>query len=151
MPHSLSGRRSFAGDVGNNRFGIPRIGDVLCRIFLGSSPNLSNQYQTLRPRILPEHFQHIHKTEADDRVPSDSETSRLPDTCVCEGSSYFIGQGSASRRKADAAWAKNVTGHYSKFRLPGRDHAWSIGANDDSWVFSCISHYYHLVPSRDPL
>src|SRR3989442_3719796 len=103
MPHSLSRWGGFAGDVGNYRFGIPRIGDVLCRIFLGSSSNLSNQYQTLRPRILPEHFQHIHKTKAHNRVPADSETSRLPDTCVCEGSSYFIGQGSASRGKTDAA------------------------------------------------
>src|SRR2546422_8349057 len=132
MPHSLSGRRSFAGDVGNNRCGIHRIGDVLCRIFLGSSPNLSDQYETFRPGIFPEHFQHIHKTKAHNRVPADSETSRLPDTRVCEGSSYFIGQGSASRGETDATWAKNVTGHYSKFRLPGRDHAWSIGANDDS-------------------
>src|SRR3989475_11279839 len=104
MPHSLSGWRSFAGDVGNYRFGIPRIGDVFCRIFLGSSPNLSDQYETLRPRILPEHFQHILKTKAHNRAPADSETSRLPDTCVCEGSSYFRGPGSASRLKADAAW-----------------------------------------------
>src|SRR2546425_7755398 len=92
MPHSLPGWRSFTRDVGNDRFGIRRIGDVLCRIFLGSSSNLSNQYQTFRPRILPEHFQHIHKTKADDRIPTDSETSRLPETCVCEGSSYFIGK-----------------------------------------------------------
>ena len=74
MPHAAPGWRMATGNVGNHRFFVLLLLQVIRRLFFGCTPNLADQYNTFGLRVRHKQLQAVAECHPLNRVCTNTDT-----------------------------------------------------------------------------
>src|SRR5215212_198092 len=129
VAHRLPGRGGEAGDVGDDRL-AHMLGDVLRGLLLGRAADLARHDDQLGLRIGLERGDHVDEAGARDRVAADADDARVAEPALRELVADLVGQRARPRDHADVALLEERGGDDPDVRLPGREDARAVGADE---------------------
>src|SRR4030095_11137013 len=104
--------------------------DELCGVLLGAAADLADHHDSPRSRIRLEELERVEERRSYDRVPTDPDSSRLPEPQRGELEDGLVRERPAARDDPDGARLVDVAGHDPDLALPGRDDAGTVGADE---------------------
>src|SRR5271156_1233116 len=129
MTHPPAGRCGAAGDKPDDRLLRPSRLQEFGAVFLGTAADFADHDDRLGLVIGEKHLEHLDEVRAVDRITTDADAARLPQTDRCGLSYRLIGQGAGARDDADLAAAMNMPGHDADLALVGSDDTRAVGAD----------------------
>src|SRR5690606_9411936 len=100
--------------------------DPACAHFFCVAADFANHDDCVCIRILIEHAQDVDVLQAGNRIATDTDHSRLPETEFSQLTGCFISQGTRTRNDADAAFLVDVTRHDADLDFVWRNQAWAV-------------------------